>query len=454
MAYELTIVERDNRKSRIAQSGNTGRTTQIRFRGQLIDLPHVTVPLDLPLYRTANIRTIVRQAQYVSDNELREDFFTRGQEDVSTQRAQHSLLVPLAKSDRANIYDVLGEEAEQTEALIVTASGVVLNGNRRLCAMRELFHSDSSKYRRFESVQVAVLPADANDDDLAQIETDLQIAPDMRLDYGWVEESLALRRQFNDLGWDMAKAALHWRETEPELNKRLSMLALAEEFLELRGMACDYGQVGNDQQAFERLYANQHSQQGESPSTLEARRLIAFACLSNQTEMSGRIYNHVRAVNDVLPRVLQDPELEMPSQVSPTIAAIDNDDPLRDLPEIPGSGTEPATLDFLRETKNWTNIAKAADNAYSAIQEERREDNRTGRFVADAVRINTLAAGLNVLNSAPETHPKAFAQLASAVVFIADRLDEVVSDSPNSLNQQDQIALKGASHKIKQIAET
>ena len=454
MAYGLTIVERDDRKSRIAQSADTGRTTRIRFRGQLKDLRQVTIPLDTPLYRTANIRTLVRQARYVSDHGLSEDFFARGQEDLSTQRAQHALLLPLAKADRANIYDVLAEEAEQTEALIVTASGVVLNGNRRLCAMRELFHGDSSKYRRFESVEVAVLPTDTNNDDLAQIETDLQIAPDMRLDYGWVEEALALRRQFRELGWDMAKATLHWREAESELNKRLTMLELAEEYLERRGVPRDYERVASDQQAFERLHANQHSQRNASPSLREARRLIAFACLSNQDEMTGRIYNHVIAVNDVLPRVLTDPGLEIPTQVAPTLPVTDNDDPLSNLPDSPGSGEEAYPLDFLRDIQNWTNVAKAADGAYNAIQEERREGRRTGQFVASSGRINSLAAGLNVRNSAPETLPRAFAQLATAVSLIADRLGEVVDDNPDALSERHQGTLKRAAQKLHQIAET
>ena len=448
MAYELTIAERDDRISRIAQSGNTGRTSRIRFRGQLTDLDHVTIPLGLPLYRTANIRTLVRQARYVSDRGLPEEFFSRGQEDLSTQRAQHQLLLPLAKADRANIYDVLGRVAEQTEALIVTASGVVLNGNRRLCAMRELFCSDPGKYRRFESVEVAVLLTYTNDDDLAQIETDLQIAPDMRLDYGWVEEALALRRQFNDLDWEMAKAVSHWQESESELNKRMIMLNLAEEYLEIQGMTRDYEQVDNDQQAFDRLYGNQQNLQGEDPASLEAKRLIAFACLSKQTEMSGRIYNHVGAINHVLPRVLEDPELEIPTQIPPTSPATSNDDPLGDLPDIPGSGREAAALDYLRDTENWTNIAKAADNAYNAIQEDRREDQRTGQFVACAVRINSLAASLSVRNSEPATLPKAFAQLAAAVSLIANRLGEVVDDSPDALTEKDQGTLKSAAHKL------
>ena len=170
--------------------------------------------------------------------------------------------------------------------------------------------------------------------------------------------------------------------------------------------------------------------------------------------MSGRIYDHVGATNDVLPRVLDDPELEIPTQTQQTLPATSNDDPLNDLPDIAGSGKEAAALDYLRDTENWTNIATAADNAYNAFQEDKREDQRTRQFVARAVRINSLAANLSVRNSEPATLPKAFAQLAAAVSLIADRLGEVVDDNPDALTEKDQGALKSAAHKLNQIADS
>jgi hypothetical protein len=480
MTNQVNVIEKSDRESRIAQAGGIARVTQIRFRGRLTDLPHVSVPLELPIYRMANIRTIVRQGKYVSDHHMSENFFAAGQEDVSAQRAQHDLLLPLAKADRANIYGVLADEAEQSEALVITTSGIVLNGNRRLAAMRDLFAGDSIKYRRFESVEVAVLPADTNDDDLAQIETDLQIAPDMRLDYGWVEEGLALRRQTNDLGWDMAKATLHWRQTEPELKRRLSMLELAEEYLEYLDDKADYERVRNDELAFDALQRKQQGRDGEDPARLEAERLLVYAELANQDQVTGRIYDHARDIDKVLPRVLEDPDLSVPSEPEPAAEPAEEggepatedasaaatpteppagphaavaEDPLAYLPGEPTQSPAKAALDFLRNKDNWKTIAKSAGSAYIRIQEEKREDRRTGRFGGEATRINAMAAGLTLRNAKPETFPTAAAQLVAATKSIADRLEEIALESPAAFAGLDRDALAQAAEKLQKLAD-
>ena len=476
VAYQVNVIEKSDRENRIAQAGAIGRVTQIRFRGRLSDLAHISVPLELPTYRMANIRTIVRQGKYVSDHRLPENFFSAGQEDVSAQRAQHDLLLPLAKADRANIYGVLADEGEQSEALVITTSGVVLNGNRRLAAMRDLFASDSTKYRRFEGVEVAVLPADTNDDDLAQIETDLQIAPDMRLDYGWVEEALALRRQVDDLGWDMPKATLHWRQTEPELKKRLSMLELAEEYLDYLGDKADYERIRSDELAFDALQRKQQGRDGEDPARLEAERLLVFAELANQDEVTGRIYDHARDIDKVLPRVLEDQELVVPTELvlgrpvptedpssiraaptEPTSEAAAApgaaDDPLAGLPEAAAEVPAKAVIDFLRKTENWKTIAKAAGGAYIRIQEEKREDKRTGRFGGEANRINAMAAGLSLRNAKPETLPMAAAQLVAATKAIADRLEEIATQNPGAVAGIDRDALAQAAGTLQKLAD-
>ena len=169
--------------------------------------------------------------------------------------------------------------------------------------------------------------------------------------------------------------------------------------------------------------------------------------------MSGRIYNYVREVDDVLPRLLQDPELDIPTQVSRGSQTIDDDDPLNDLPKLLGSETHVIPLNYFRDLKNWTAIAKAADSAYNAIQDERREDRRTGHFAETARRINSLAAALSIRNSTPESLPTAIAQLAAAVVSISDRLADIFKDNPNTLEHIDASDLDDAARKLKQLAD-
>jgi hypothetical protein len=62
------------------------------------------------------------------------DLFSAGQESESIQQLQHSILARMAmrgKSNAKSVSDVLAIE-QQRESLLITVTGVVVNGNRRL----------------------------------------------------------------------------------------------------------------------------------------------------------------------------------------------------------------------------------------------------------------------------------------------------------------------------------
>src|SRR5207249_750042 len=120
-----------------------------------------------------------------------------GQEDEEAQRAQHTILVGFAESGKGEsvipIKTALSKDAEQTEPLLLTREGVVVNGNRRLAAMRELFRENSTQFARFCSVRVLILPEGITADELRRIEVRLQMTPQTLLPYEWVAEALAVR---------------------------------------------------------------------------------------------------------------------------------------------------------------------------------------------------------------------------------------------------------------------
>src|SRR5215210_2991085 len=59
------------------------------------DLPVVDLEISLPLYRAANYRTQTRQRSYLQSHRLSDDFFKLGEENITTQKAQHEILVDL-----------------------------------------------------------------------------------------------------------------------------------------------------------------------------------------------------------------------------------------------------------------------------------------------------------------------------------------------------------------------
>src|SRR5579863_778084 len=144
------------------------------FRNAPTKLPVIVLGIDVPIYRMENFRTFTDQREYVVKEKLSQNYFKTGLEVESIQQVQHNLLVALARKGVAGsvvpVIEVLKRE-KQRESILITSSGVVVNGNRRLAAMRELYVDGDAS---FSHVRCAVLPEDATAGDILDIEAALQ----------------------------------------------------------------------------------------------------------------------------------------------------------------------------------------------------------------------------------------------------------------------------------------
>ena len=143
----------------------------------------------------ANYRTRTTQFKYIHDHKIADDFFSAGQENESAQQAQHDILTFFAKQGRSTSVSPIITELEteeQREPLLITDSGVVVNGNRRLAAMRELFSERPVEFKHFSHVDCSVLPAGVPPEEIREIEVRLQMRPETKLPYGWIDESIAV----------------------------------------------------------------------------------------------------------------------------------------------------------------------------------------------------------------------------------------------------------------------
>src|SRR5690349_17105689 len=145
MPAVITVLSPEARTSAVEHSQPLDRTFAVRFRNETKHLPVQQLALNVPIYRMANMRTNVDQAKYLTDRGLPNDFFKAGQENLSAQQAQHIFLFALSKDKDKDIYSRLQDE-KQGDPLVVTHRGVVVNGNRRLAAMRELYSDDPEKH--------------------------------------------------------------------------------------------------------------------------------------------------------------------------------------------------------------------------------------------------------------------------------------------------------------------
>lgn len=166
-------------------------------------------------------------------------------------------LDPLVDADSLIIRQLLLEQnAGETKALredlvkhgqiepgIITGDGAVINANRRLAVISSLY--DEAHDQKWAFLKVAVLPATVTEQDLWRIEAGLQFAKDFRLEYGPINELLKLREGMN-CGLDAKDIAstLMGRYTDKDVEGRLRVLTLIENYLDSIGRTGEYAWIG------------------------------------------------------------------------------------------------------------------------------------------------------------------------------------------------------------------
>ena len=446
MPFDVKLESRQTRTDQIDNLDARAATDRVTFRGRQEDLPTKLVPIDLMTYRVRNIRTIVAQAEYLRANGEDPQLFSDGQESLSAQKLQHEFLVDLSKDASGNIYAELAETANQTEPLLITYRGVVLNGNRRLAAMRDLYAKDSTRYSSFGHIEVAILPSDANEDDLMVIETGLQIAEDFKSEYGWLAEALGLRRQIEEFDWKYEDASKHWRESENELRDRLSRLIFAEQFLEYSDQVSQYGVVKDDLEAFRTFQTVNKSRKNTDQSRLEAEKSIAFALIANKKKIKDSVYNYVRAISSISDRVIPIAEGELTEQVSEQPR---QDDPLQALAAPDSVGK--SVRDYLSDFSNSEKVAEWAIEAFKDIRFEARSEKKGQQFKKNAETISSQAANLGLKDADVDSVAPGVSQLVVALDRVSVQIVEAVQAHKSMRSNLDENRLKATRDRLSKL---
>jgi len=305
--FEISLKPRSEREATIAKRvAAKDKTSALDdFRGDRIDLPEIKLEIGVPVYRMGNCRTFSEQQSVIAQKELDKTLFSMGQELSSVQQLQHGILrriTKAAKASIANIDEVLEVEG-QREPILITATGVVVNGNRRLSAMRDLYAQDSSKFAQFSYVRCAVLPSDTSADEIDDIEAALQARPQTKLDYDWIGEAQLVRRQINKERTH-EQVADQLRRRTIDIKNLLQALEEAELYLsDWRGKPGQYALVSDDaEQLFKDLPKNIA---GQDAQLQNASRAIAWSLFDNRDKLSGRVYGYNAAFGKLAPEVIK-----------------------------------------------------------------------------------------------------------------------------------------------------
>ncbi|MBT2289064.1 hypothetical protein J7E73_07935 [Paenibacillus albidus] len=381
---ELPEVRVEQIKSQARQATSTYPFPHYQNRVQ--PLPIVRLSIGLPIYRMANYRTRAEQLTYIREKNKPRDFFENGQENQSTQQKQHDILFTFAQKGSGGsvvpIADVL-QESSQHEPILITSDGVVVNGNRRLSAMRELYNNGKEE---FGHIDCMVLPEYATTDEIREIEVRLQMTPQTLLPYDWICEGIAIN-ELIQMGMPKDKVSDLLRKRPVDLENHILALQHAELFLADRlGKPGDYAEILEKEQMFGDMAKGLKTKESDD---LEASRHIAYILTENSGNLGRRVYDYKGAFGPDSKEVIESLARRLDVTLTPTpvepdpqlIFEIDNEDENNN--EAPMSYTP--MIDILKDKSRSADLADEITDIYDAMRNA-RDDRTAGQHALRKVR--------------------------------------------------------------------
>lgn len=191
------------------------------------DLPLIELEVDWVRFSTLNHRTRAQQYRAIKEAE-KEDLFSEDPLGELAQAAQVAIL--RATREYENLMEDL-EERGQQEPAVVTAEGVLINGNRRSAGLRALW--ERKKDPKWKYVDCLVLPSDATPEEIRDLETELQVAKDFKESYSWINRGLLIEELYEayDRKADVVAKRMHIRTQD--VTEEIEKIQLVHELVEL-----------------------------------------------------------------------------------------------------------------------------------------------------------------------------------------------------------------------------
>jgi hypothetical protein len=431
MIFKIKVVPKHERESQIAlaSANPIERSAFYEYQSSTQQLPVVRLPIELPIYRIANGRTRTAQLQYIRSHNLSTDFFSAGQENQETQQAQHEILDVFANEGTASIMPIATVLAEgrQTDAILITTSGVVVNGNRRLAAMRELYASGDPATQTYSHVNCKVLPAAITNKEIKEIEVRLQMQPETKLPYTWVNEGLTIKDLMLS-GFTRDEIARDMRKQPKDVDIALQALSHAEIYLkDWKREPEEYDHVEGAEQLFGDMARLLKDKSGEE---LELSRRIAFTIQDNSKKLRDRAYafnfSFGKKSGDVAEALATRLGVDMTS-VSHTSDQTDGALDI-DIEDDSEGSSYKSLIDLFDDATRRDEIAEELIAVCESIKSAEQDEKRGQAALKAARDANTKLLEIDISTADPGTHSALSAQLDS-VITRATKLKGEISNA-------------------------
>lgn len=298
-------------------------------------LPLVEVEVDWVRFSTLNHRTRAEQMREIH-NSGNKDLFTADPMGAAAQEAQYRILRSQEGFD--HLKEDLRERGQQ-EPAIITAEGILINGNRRSAALRSLHHDD--KHLKAKYVKCLLLPQDATAAELVDLEAELQVARDFKEDYSWINEALLIEELYDRENKDFGRVAARMHRDASDVRSLHEKLQQVHQLVALSNGAKLHIDFKENESAFDEL-----AKHIRNKPAAEAESVRSTYFLGILAEVKYRELRHLRrkdAAQMVRSEIDRDPTLApILTAIVPTAST--SDDPLDD---VLGAPSAPSGLNDL-----------------------------------------------------------------------------------------------------------
>jgi hypothetical protein len=375
----------------------------------------------------ANGRTSIEQLEYIRREKRSDTFFSNGEENEEAQQIQHQILAELANEGGDSIAVMMKvlRDGRQSHPIWITPRGVIVNGNRRIAAMRELYAESSKKFSHYATVECAVLPV-LTPEQIEELEIRLQVAPETKLPYGWIHDCLLIEKRITSGKSEDYVANLMGKRGG---DVRSALAALQEVNIYLRDWkqsSGDYGLVEEDGKQF--FYDLPKQLKGKSGAVLESMRRVGWILFDNGDDLGTRLYAFNKILgekaHDVLKRLAARDDVISEDISEDLPQSEDSDDLEIDLGDE-GGQPDPnvSVLDALNDEGRREEISAAVIAVCQTMFEASRttfQGQTTLRVLSD---VQTRLQEIDLTKAAPDTHP-GIAKQINEILRLATELAE------------------------------
>ncbi|MGH6922679.1 MAG: hypothetical protein ACRED5_02820 [Propylenella sp.] len=380
----------------------TGRTYALRFQSKLQYFQVYSVPIDMPKYRLKNGRTAAAQIEYLATHtKTPRDLFSADLESDAAQKVQHELLKSLVSD--SGLFDYFKEpQHEQELPFVLTNTGFIVNGNRRVCAMRELLDDQDGAYQRFRTIDIVVLPP-SDESDIDWLEGKEQIHKDITADYSWVTTAVMYRNRMTEHDQNINYVSQLYEVDKAEIAAMIDMLAHAESYLHDRGKDGYYSLVEGSEYAFRQL--RKFRPKLDSEGKKEVYDQLCYAVIEDPE--GDRVYQAVASVSKYFNSVISTMQSEFDIREKATTGA----------GSLLGAGPSAmvaALLGVLRDEDKRPQVREVIREVLASETEKDRE-RKKGNLVLSRVKRSQglLAEAVSALNE--ETPKGGVAEILEAI---------------------------------------